>query len=125
VPNGDPLRPGQIEEISRIADRAGQESGLRFSVFVGPFEGESRRYAEMLHAALGIEAATSVLLCVSPRQGRLEIVTGAGSTRRVDDRACALAAMSMRSSFAGGDLAGGLANGLRMLADAAGARVPE
>jgi hypothetical protein len=119
------LRPRQIEEISRVADRAGEDSGLRFSVFVGPFEGEPRRYAERLHAAHGLEAARTILVAVSPRQQRLEIVTGASSLRRVDDRICALAAMSMRSNFMGGDIAGGLTNGLRMLADAAGAKVPE
>ncbi len=125
MPTGEQLRPGQIEEISKVAGHAGEKSGLRFSVFVGPFEGEPRHYAERLHAAHGIEAATTVLVAVSPRQGRMEIVTGVGSKRRLDDRACALAAMSMRSAFAGGDLAGGLTAGLRMLADAAGVKVPE
>ena len=57
---------------------------------------------------------------VSPGDGLLEIVTGAESARRLSDRACALAALSMTTSFAGGDLVGGIVTGVRMLAEAAG-----
>jgi hypothetical protein len=38
------------------------------------------------------------------------------------NRACALAALAMRASFANGDLTGGIVTGLRMLADSAGTR---
>jgi hypothetical protein len=47
----------------------------------------------------------------------LEIVTGQRAARRLPDRICALAALSMTASFEGGDLAGGVVTGLRMLAD--------
>jgi hypothetical protein len=50
----------------------------------------------------------------------VEVVTGAGASRRVPDRACALAVLSMTGSFAAGDLVGGLINGLRQLSDQAG-----
>jgi hypothetical protein len=47
----------------------------------------------------------------------LEIVTGSEAGRVVDERACSLAAMTMTSSFAVGDLAGGIVDGLRMLGE--------
>jgi hypothetical protein len=59
---------------------------------------------------------------VSPGQRLLHIVTGPDSARRLPNRACALAALAMRASFANGDLVGGIVTGLRMLADAAGTR---
>ena len=40
--------------------------------------------------------------------------------RRLPDRACALAVLSMTTSFAAGDLVGGIVNGLRQLSDQAG-----
>ena len=52
----------------------------------------------------------------------LHIVTGPESAKRLPNRACALAALAMRASFANGDLVGGIVTGLRMLADAAGTR---
>ena len=49
-------------------------------------------------------------------------VTGDGVRRRVPDRVCALAVLSMTSAFTGGDLSGGIVDGLRQIADAAGKR---
>jgi hypothetical protein len=60
---------------------------------------------------------------VSPGDRLLEIVTGKESARRLSDRACALAALSMTTSFAGGDLTGGVVTGLRMLSESAGRAV--
>ena len=50
--------------------------------------------------------AESVLIAVSPGQRVVEVVTGAGAARRLPDRACALAVLSMTGSFAAGDLVG-------------------
>jgi hypothetical protein len=61
----------------------------------------------------------SVLLVVSPNQKVLEIVTGAVAGKRVSNRVCELAGMSMRASFLGGDLAGGIVDGLHKLAEPA------
>ena len=55
-----------------------------------------------------------------PNQRVLEIVTGALARRRVPDRACKLAALSMAAAFTGGDLAGGVVAGIAQLADHAG-----
>ncbi len=79
--------------------------------------------AAKLHAALGEDrAAGAVLVVIAPGQRRMEIVTGTVVRRRVPDRVCALATLSMTSAFAGGDLSGGIVDGLRQLADAAGKR---
>jgi uncharacterized membrane protein YgcG len=99
---------------------ASQESGLHYSVYVGPVEGDIRDHAERLHAALGARAANGVLVLVAPGDRQLEIVTGKESSRRLSDRSCALAALSMTTSFSGGDLVGGIVTGVRMLAESAG-----
>jgi hypothetical protein len=117
---GEPFTDGQVREISRACAQASGESGLRYSVYVGPVEGEIRDHAERLHAALGPQATRSVLVLVAPGDRQLEIVTGKESSRRLSDRACALAALSMTTSFSGGDLVGGIVTGLRMLSEASG-----
>jgi uncharacterized protein DUF5130 len=123
VPSGDgnePFSDGQVREISRACGTASTESGLHYSVYIGPVEGDIRDHAERLHAALGANASRVVLLLVAPQDRQLEIVTGKESSRRLSDRACALAALSMTTAFAGGDLVGGIVTGLRMLSEASG-----
>jgi hypothetical protein len=61
-----------------------------------------------------------LLIAISPGQRRLEIVTGGASAQRIPNRIAGLAALAMRASFTNGDLTGGIVNGLRQLADAAG-----
>jgi uncharacterized membrane protein YgcG len=122
--SGEPFTDGQIREISRSCSIASSETGLQYSVYVGPVEGEIRDHAERLHAALGGSAARAVLVLVAPGDRQLEIVTGKESSRRLSDRACALAALSMTTSFSGGDLVGGITTGLRMLSEAAGRELP-
>jgi uncharacterized membrane protein YgcG len=120
VPSGEAFTDAQIREISRACGQAGQESGLHYSVYVGPVEGDIRDHAERLHAALGARAAAGVLLLVAPGDRQLEIVTGKESSRRLSDRSCALAALSMTTAFSGGDLVGGIVTGVRMLSESAG-----
>jgi uncharacterized membrane protein YgcG len=117
---GEPFTDGQVREISRACSTASSETGLRFSVYVGAVDGDIRDHAERLHAALARAADGAVLVLVAPGDRQLEIVTGKASSRRLSDRACALAALSMTTSFAGGDLVGGIVTGVRMLAEAAG-----
>ena len=81
-----------------------------------------RAGAERLHAALGDRSSTAVLLVVAPGQRRVEVVTGPGVRRRVPDRVAALAVLSMTTAFSGGDLAGGIVDAIRQIADAAGRR---
>jgi uncharacterized membrane protein YgcG len=96
-------------------------------VVVGDLEiddlSQFRAGAERLHAALGDDrSSTAVLIVVAPGQRRVEIVTGPGIRRRVPDRVTALAVLSMTTAFSGGDLAGGIVDGIRQIADAAGRR---
>jgi uncharacterized membrane protein YgcG len=119
-----PFTDAQVREISRGCTTTTSETGLHVSVYVGPVEGEIRDHAERLHAALGALASRGVLVLVSPGDRQLEIVTGRDSSRRLSDRACALAALSMPTSFAGGDLVGGIVTGLLMLGEAAGRELP-
>lgn len=120
MPTGEAFTDGQLRDISGALSLASNETGLHFSAFVGTPDGPPRDYAERLLAALGDRAPIGVLVLVAPGIRRLEIVTGPAAGRRVSDRACALAALSMRTAFVGGDLAGGLVTGIRMLAEAAG-----
>jgi uncharacterized membrane protein YgcG len=119
-----PFTDAQIRDITRACTQASGETGLHYSVYVGPVEGEIRDHAERLHAALGALASRGVLVLIAPGDRQLEIVTGKESSRRLSDRACALAALSMTTAFAGGDLVGGIVTGLRMLSEAAGRELP-
>jgi hypothetical protein len=106
----------RIDEALRLADRS---TGLIFSVYVGPLDDPVRESAEKLQAQLP-DPPISVLIALSPNQRQLEIVTGAEARRRIPDRAAKLAALSMSAAFGGGDLGGGVVQGLAMLADHAG-----
>jgi uncharacterized membrane protein YgcG len=114
---GDAFSPRQREEITRAITGALRQSGLHYSVYVGQAEGPARAYALARHAELAGAAPDSVLVFVDPAARQLEIVTGSRARRWLDDRACALAAMSMTSAFAAGNLAGGIAQGLQVLAE--------
>lgn len=122
MPGGEAFTPRQRDEIIRALEAAEAESSLGFSLFVGASEGESRSYAERLHARLGERAPRSVLVLVDPAARLVEIVTGVDAARRLDDRACTLAAFAMTSTFAASDLTGGILHGLSQLA--ANARQP-
>jgi hypothetical protein len=106
----------RVDEALRLADSS---TGLTFSVYIGELEEPARDHAERLLGALA-DPDHSVLLAVSPNQRVLEIVTGSVARRRVLDRDCRLAALSMAAAFGGGDLGGGIVAGLAQLAEHAG-----
>jgi hypothetical protein len=110
----------RLDEALRLADRS---TGLTFSIYVGDLDEPTRGHAEKLHGQLA-DPDRSVLLAVSPNQRVLEIVTGAEARKRLPDRSAKLAALSMAAAFSGGDLAGGIVNGLAQLADHAGKAAP-
>ncbi len=124
MPSGEAFTNDQIRDIERVIDAASAETGLVFSVYVGNIDGDIRDAAEARHGEFGDQATNTVLVVIAPGERLLEIVTGEASGRRLSDRACALAALSMTTSFAGGDLAGGIVTGVRMLAEAAGRPIP-
>jgi hypothetical protein len=110
-------------ELARLDDAltmSSRETGLRFTLYIGDLGARTRMRAEELFEQSGGDLAESVLIAVSPGQKVVEVVTGAAAARRVPDRACALAVLSMTSSFGAGDLVGGIVNGLRQLSDQAG-----
>lgn len=115
-----PFSPVQLARMDEALTLASRSTALNFSVYLGDLGEDTRATAEQLHAAHGAGAAESVLIAVSPGQRRVEIVTGDESARRLPDRACNLAVMSMVASFKEGDLTGGLVSALRMLSDQAG-----
>ena len=115
------------QRIQRAIESCRSENGLDVSVLVGDLAlddlGQFRQAAERLHAALGEQRSqTAVLVVVAPGQHRVEVVTGPKVRRRVPDRVCSLAVLSMTTAFSGGDLAGGIVDALRQFADAAGRR---
>lgn len=124
VAPGKPLTPRQRRRVERAVAAAEQLTGLQWCVYLGGVEGDLRQHAEGVLAGLGLAVRPAVLLTVAPPQGRFEIVTTPAAQQRVSDRDCAIAAVSMRASFAVGDIAGGITEGLRLLAACAGAGDP-
>jgi uncharacterized membrane protein YgcG len=110
--------PSQRERLKRAVRNAENVSGLAFSLFVGDSEDDSRAYAEKLHRTLP-DPDHSVLVMCDPDSHKLEIVTGVAVRRVLDDLECRLAAAAMQTSFAGGDIVGGLAAGIQQLGEAA------
>jgi hypothetical protein len=109
-----------LARLDEALTMSSRETGLRFTLYVGDLGTDTRATAEGLHARAGGDTSNSVLVAVSPGQRVLEIVTGSAAARRLPDRACALAVLSMTSRLGSGDLVGAIVNGLRQLSDAAG-----
>jgi hypothetical protein len=113
-----PFSPRQLFRLDEALTSADRETGLTFSVYVGAFEAPERDFVERLHAQIP-RSSEAVLIAVSPTQKVVEVVTGGEVRHRLPDRVCALAVLSMTAAFEGGDLAGGVVTGLRMLANQA------
>lgn len=118
--NPGPLSNSDLERLDEALTLASWESGIDFSVFIGDLGEDKKAFIADLHRGLGAVATNSCLIAVSPTQRAVEIATGKEASRRLPDRSCNLAVLSMTANFGGGDLVGGLVNGLRMLADQAG-----
>jgi uncharacterized membrane protein YgcG len=110
--------PAQEAEIDRAIRSAETASRFEFSVYVGPTTGESRPFAQRLHAALAAPAR-SVLILVDPSARVLEVITGSVVRRSLSDDSVRLAVAGMESAFSGGDLVGGIKHGIGQLAEAA------
>lgn len=96
---------------------AEQACRAEISVYVGAVDGQDvRAFATSLHNTL-VAPARSILVMVDPALKALEIVTGGHVRRNLTDEETALAVEEMTRSFADGDLAGGLARGIRLLAE--------
>lgn len=116
------------QRITAAVEACRAQNGLDVSVLVGDLTLDSPEQfsaaAAALHAALGERAPTAVLVVVAPGQRQVQVVVGSRVRRRVPDRVCALAVLSMTTAFSGGDLAGGIVDGIRQIADGAGRRDP-
>lgn len=113
---GDRLSDAQQATLERVLATASASAHLSFRLYVGTLEHGRESALEQL-AACGTTASDTVLVAVDPSSRALEIVTGSRAASAVDDRTCGLAALAMTSSFAAGDLVGGLRNGVQILAD--------
>ena len=102
-----------LDEAIRKAE---QQSRAEFSLFVGTAEGDPRAFATQLHNSL-VAPSRSILIMVDPGARALEIVTGGYVRRTHTDNEVELTALQMQSSFAEGDLVGGLKRGIAMLAE--------
>jgi hypothetical protein len=130
VASGEPFRQDQLDRLNRTRLLAERQTGVAFHIRLGAVSGDPRAAAERLLAELasspGYSAAGSrggpaaVLILVSPGQRFVRIATTPAARSRISDTAASLATLSMTSSFAVGDLVGGLVAGLRQLAAAAG-----
>ena len=117
-----PFSPGQLSRLDEALTLSSRTTGLEFAIYLGDLGEDTRQSAEEIHANLGARAPEGVLIAVSPGQRKFEIVTGEEAHRRIPDRSCQLAAMSMVATFKEGELVDGMVSALRMLADTAGTR---
>ena len=113
---GEAFTPSQRHQIDKAIRDAEQMSRYEFSVYVGASEGETRPFAERLHAALAAPDR-SVLVLVDPAARIVEVVTGREARRDLDDAEVKLAVLAMQSAFAAGDLVGGIVAGVHQLAE--------
>jgi uncharacterized membrane protein YgcG len=116
VAGGEAFTASQRHQIDKAIRDAEQMSRYEFSVYVGASEGETRPFAERLHAALAAPDR-SVLVMVDPAARIVEVVTGAEARRDLDDAEVKLAVLAMQSAFAAGDLVGGIVAGVHQLAE--------
>ena len=121
--NTGPFTFSELDRLSEAITRSSQETGINFSVYIGDLGADRRGALAQRHRTFGAQAAHTCLVAVSPNERAVEIGVGDALSTRLPDRACNLAVASMVSSFEGGDLVGGLVNGLRLLSDQAGTPV--
>lgn len=112
--SGEALSRGQRVELQRSIDLAREISGLVFGVYVGELA-QVRESAIAAHAKLP-DPEDAVLIAIDESARTIDIVTGIRVARVLDDRACELAILSLRSSLEGGDLVGGVRNAATLLA---------
>jgi hypothetical protein len=113
---GDGFTDQQRAGLARSVASTERATGLSVVLRVGALE-HGRAGAEALLGGCGEAADASVVVAVDPSARRLEIVTGRQAAVILDDRTCGLVALAMTSSFAAGDLVGGIRNGLQVMAD--------
>ncbi len=112
---GEGVNRGDRDKIQRALDLAREISGLCFAVYLGDLP-NGRESAMAAHARL-TDPESAVLVAVDPNSRIIEVITGTTAAYLLDNRSCELGAFTMRSSFQAGDLAGGIRDGLLLLAE--------
>lgn len=110
------LSSAERASIDTEIRKAEQLSRAEFSVFVGEVQGDTREFATSLHNSL-VAPSRSILIMVDPAARVVEVVTGGWVRRTLSDTQTELAVAAMSSCFKNGDLAGGLRQGIRLLAE--------
>ncbi|OHV34359.1 MULTISPECIES: DUF5130 family protein [Pseudofrankia] len=117
---GEAFRQDQLDRLNHARLLAERQTGIGFHVRVGAVSGDPKAAADRILGEIADGQPAAVLILVSPGQRFVRIATTPAARRRIPDVAASLATLAMTSSFAVGDLVGGLVSGLRQLADAAG-----
>lgn len=112
--SGSGVSRAQRVQLQKSIDLAREICGQVFGVYVGELA-QGRDSAIALHAQLP-DAEDAVLIAVDPEARVTQIVTGIRVSRILDDRACELAILTLRSSLEGDDLVGGVRNAAMLLA---------
>ena len=115
---GEEITPAESQRLNRAIAQAEAWSGLTFSLYLGLTGEDSRSDAVRLHAELADPPRSVLVLCDVDRRV-LEIITGVQALRLLKDVDCRLAAASMQTSFAAGDVVGGLVTGIQQLGQSA------
>lgn len=115
-----PFNDKDMDRLSEALTMSSWETGLDFSIYIGEIGEDRRATVAKLHRSFGATAPNTCLIAVSPNERVVEIGVGEVAAKRLPDRSCNLAVLAMTANFDGGDLVGGLVNGLRMLSDQAG-----
>jgi uncharacterized membrane protein len=111
----------QRHRVARAVDEAEWYTGLQICVLLGALgEGDSRRRAEELFVAAGLDSRPAVLVLVGPDQRRVEVVTAPELRQRVTDEAASEAVAEMTRLLALDQPAAALVAGVQHIAAAAG-----
>lgn len=120
---GGELGDDDKARINQAISVAEEQTGLEFCVVVGRERGDDpRREAERAFHKAGLHERPAVMIVVTPEARTLEVVTAYGLEHRLPDAACDEAVRLMTGVFVMGDIAGGIASGVELLAQRAGAR---
>ena len=93
---------------------------MQICVYLGPTEDDPRTHAETMFSDAGLHTRPAVLLLVSPREHRIEVVTSSQVRGRVSDQTCSKVVELMAPYFGRSDIAGGIVAGIRQLQTAIG-----
>jgi uncharacterized membrane protein YgcG len=98
----------RLDAAIRAAEQACR---AEISVYLGAAEGDIRDFATSLHNTL-VLPSRSILILVDPDRRAVEVVTGGQVRRNLPDERTAAIVAEMITSFAAGDLVGGLTVGV-------------